>query len=225
LQHKFTTINQFRWKISQWFERRWWQRYLDKKNPADYLAWKQQYWKDFLKKTELSADTLKSPIIDIGCGPAGIFTVLNQAKVSALDPLVDTYENDLEIFEKNQFKNVDFVCADFESHDFSGGEFATVFCINAVNHFIHLEKSMSKLYEITKDGGMLILSVDAHNFSFFKYLFRLIPLDILHPHQYDLKEYKSMLAIQGFSIEKTYLHRKSFFFDYWIIKAVKPVTQ
>jgi ubiquinone/menaquinone biosynthesis C-methylase UbiE len=225
LPRKFTTINLTRWKISQWFERRWWQRYLDKKNPADYIAWKQQYWKDFLQKTELEAPDLQPPIIDIGCGPAGIFTILNYNGVTALDPLIHQYENDLEIFEKKQYPNVRFIASDFESYDFGGEKFATVFCINAVNHFIHLRKSMQKLSEVTSENGVLILSVDAHNYAFFKYLFRCLPMDILHPHQFDLAEYLAMLKEEGFAIRKTYLHRKSFFFDYWIIKAEKSVTQ
>ena len=62
-----------------------------------------------------------------------------------------------------------------------------------------------KLKEVYADSGTLVLSIDAHNFSFFKHLFRLMPGDILHPHQYDLTEYKTFLEKQGFEILKTEL--------------------
>ena len=43
------------------------------------------------------------------------------------------------------------------------------------------------------------------NFQLLKYIFRLLPGDILHPHQFDLEEYKGMLKKAGFQIEKVML--------------------
>lgn len=70
---------------------------------------------------------------------------------------------------------------------------------------------------MVKPGGTLVVSIDAHNYSGFKKLFRLIPGDILHPHQFDLKEYQNMLASRGVEIEKSVLYKKEFFFSYYIL--------
>ena len=69
-----------------------------------------------------------------------------------------------------------------------------------------------KLVKLTKSGGKLIVSIDAHNYQLFKHVFRLITGDILHPHQYDLKEYKKMLEpIIDVQITNVVLYTKSNF--------------
>ncbi|MGB1248939.1 MAG: class I SAM-dependent methyltransferase, partial [Chitinophagales bacterium] len=210
----------FRWKIAQWFERRWWKNYLKKKTPTDYLTWKKNYWNGFLQEINLSLEKTEAPIIDIGCGPAGIFTIFQNEKITALDPLLEQYEKDLLIFDKEKYPQTSFITQDFETATIKE-KYTTVFCLNAINHFHDLKNSLQKLNNITSLNGKLILSIDAHNHSFFKHLFRLLPLDILHPHQYDLVEYTAMLEENGFEIKGKFCQKKAFFFDYWVLTAEK----
>ena len=97
--------------------------------------------------------------------------------------------------------------------------FDVVFCMNCINHVYEIEKGFEKLKEVCANTGTLILSIDAHNFSFFKYLFRLVPGDILHPQQYDLHEYKTFLENQGFKILKLEVLKSEFFFTHYLIIA------
>lgn len=83
--------------------------------------------------------------------------------------------------------------------------------MNAINHVQDYETAMNNLTESLKPSGVFILTIDAHNYSFFKLLFRAIPGDILHPHQYNLNEYKSHLLKRGVEIEKEILLKKEFF--------------
>lgn len=209
-----------KWKIAQWLENIWWKRYLKKKSATEYLAWKKNYWEAFLEKINIKKDLIGAPCIDIGCGPAGIFTILEEKNVTALDPLLEKYEQNLEIFSREQYPKVTFIHSDFEGFE-SKNQFNTIFCLNAINHFHDIELSFKKLEALLDPNGTLILSIDAHNFSFFKYLFRLIPLDALHPHQYNLKEYKKLLENAGFQIENAVKTEKHFFFDYWVLVAKK----
>lgn len=209
-----------RWKIAQWLENIWWKRYLKKKSSQEYLPWKKNYWEEFLKKINFQKDLIGSPCIDVGCGPAGIFTILEEKSVTALDPLLERYEQNLKIFSREKYPKVNFIQSDFESFD-SNIPFKTIFCLNAINHFHNIKLSFKKLETLLDKNGILILSVDAHNFTFFKYLFKCIPLDALHPHQYNLEEYKTLLENAGFQIENTIKTEKHFFFDYWILKASK----
>jgi 2-polyprenyl-6-hydroxyphenyl methylase/3-demethylubiquinone-9 3-methyltransferase len=39
-----------KWKIAQFFEIRWWRNYLSEKSKDEYLAWKRNYWQQFLKR-------------------------------------------------------------------------------------------------------------------------------------------------------------------------------
>src|SRR6185436_8466654 len=68
-------------------------------------------------------------------------------------------------------------------------------------------------------------TIDAHNHGFFKRLFRLIPGDILHPHQFDEPEYAAMLTSRGFSITDTRVMEKEFFFSRVMHVAKKNATQ
>jgi SAM-dependent methyltransferase len=208
-----------RWRIAQWFELRWWKNYLSGKNKEEYLAWKKNYWNNILSlvSNEIKLNSSKT-IADLGCGPAGVFIALAENKVTAVDPLINEYESQTPFFSKSDYPNVAFVKSAIEEFE-SNGKFDLVFCMNCINHVHDIEKGFEKLKEVSAHNGTLVLSIDAHNFSFFKHLFRLIPGDILHPHQYDLTEYKSFLEKQGFKILKNELLKKEFFFNHYLVVA------
>jgi 2-polyprenyl-6-hydroxyphenyl methylase/3-demethylubiquinone-9 3-methyltransferase len=216
-----------RWRVSQWFELLWWKNYLHGKKKEEYLAWKKSYWKNILS---LVSDEIKlnpsKTIIDLGCGPAGAFIAVPENKVTAVDPLIDEYESQTPFLSKSDYPNVAFIKSTIE--DFEGiasqnlaMTFDLVFCMNCINHVNDIEKGFTKLKEVCAVNGALVLSIDAHNFYFFKHLFRLIPGDILHPHQYDLTEYKIFVEKQGFKILKTELLKQEFLFGHWVLVASK----
>jgi len=208
-----------RWKLAQFFEIVWWQRYLKQKPVRDYLEWKTQYWNDFLKAVGVSVSPGED-LLDVGCGPAGIFLALKDHKMDALDPLLPEYERRLSHFSPSFYPNTRFVPEPFETFE-PGRQYDRIFCLNVINHVADLGRSLQKLSDLLKPGGTLVLSVDAHNYWGFKHIFRLIPGDILHPHQYDLEEYKRMVGQTGLRIEKFILYKKEFFFNYHILTAVK----
>ena len=100
-------------------------------------------------------------------------------------------------------------------------KFEIAFCLNAINHFSNLQLSLNKLVDLVKPGGKIVLSIDAHNFSFFKHLFRIIPVDILHPHQFDLDEYEEMLHNRNCKILKSTRLENRYFFNYYVLIAEK----
>ncbi len=139
----------------------------------EYLIWKKKYWQQLLDKC-LPFITISpsDKILDAGCGPAGIFLLFSENKTTAYDPLIDRYENDLPHFNKNMYPSVHFVKAgleDFKSND----KYDTIFCMNAINHVHDIEKSYDNLMSCGKSGSFVIITIDAHNHSFFKHLFRL----------------------------------------------------
>lgn len=210
-----------KWKIAQKLERWWWQKYLRNQTPEEYKTWKTAYWNKFFG---IVADEIQlsesDSIADIGCGPAGIFSIFRKQAVTAVDPLLDSYQGDLSVFNKSDYPNVTFVNSaieDFESPD----RFQLVCCLNAINHVSDLQLGFSKLAEITVENGYCLLSIDAHNQQFLKHLFRAIPGDALHPHQYDLKEYQQLFEKSGFSLIKTELYKKHPIFNYYLMLGKK----
>jgi len=206
-----------RWKIAQATEIRWWKNYLGQKPKATYLQWKKSYWEELLRKINVAL-TPGQAVLDAGCGPAGIFTILEAQKTDAVDPLLQQYEQQLEHFSRADYPTINFIHAPLEEFN-PGRQYDVVFCLNAINHVADLELCFDKLSALTKSDGLLVVSIDAHNYSFFKTIFRLLPGDILHPHQYDLAEYQKMLTDRNFSIQETVLMNKAFFFDYHILVA------
>ncbi|HRI58801.1 MAG TPA: class I SAM-dependent methyltransferase [Saprospiraceae bacterium] len=208
-----------RWHVAQFCEIRWWRRYLARRDKTVYLDWKRRYWLDFLQKSGLHLPP-NTGVLDAGCGPAGIFMILHDQTVDALDPLLHRYEILLPHFRRSDYPQVRFFNQRLEDF-FPDRTYDLVFCLNAINHVADLPHCLDRLAALTRPGGVLALSVDAHNFHWIKRLFRLLPADILHPHQYDLEEYRAMLTGRGFVPDKTVLMKKGSIFSYHLLVALK----
>ena len=210
-----------KWKLAQNREIRWWLSYLKNKDKSNYLHWKKNYWHDILDPVRKDIQLNNGDdVLDAGCGPAGIFTILEKYKVDAEDPLLDQYEEKLTHFKKNDYHRVNFFSVPLE--DFHPDKkYQCVFCLNAINHVSDIETAIDKLVDLTKDNGFLLISIDVHKYETFKQLFRKIPIDILHPHQYNLKEYEAMLTSRNCTLIRSKLIKSEFFFDYYLIIAKK----
>jgi 2-polyprenyl-6-hydroxyphenyl methylase/3-demethylubiquinone-9 3-methyltransferase len=206
-----------RWKIAQKLEIRWWRNYLKGKSWEDYLAWKQRYWQKFLQTNNVIVNP-NDKILEVGCGPAGIFCLFPNHEVTAVEPLLGYYQRQLPGFKKENYTNVAFHPLPFESFNFEQ-DFDKVFCLNVINHVSAIDVCFKKLQKAVGKSGKLFLTVDAHNFLIPKFLFRLAPLDILHPHQLDLKGYQWKMRKAGFVIEQVIILKKGFLFNYYLIVA------
>jgi 2-polyprenyl-3-methyl-5-hydroxy-6-metoxy-1,4-benzoquinol methylase len=211
-------MSDLKWRIAQFAELRWWKRYLGGKNKAQYLAWKQQYWQAFLQQIQAHLWLPnRARLLDAGCGPAGIFMVLApNHSVTAIDPLLAQYQQHLTHFSPADYPTVQFAAITLEQLT-EKEQYDAIFCLNAINHVANLPLCLDNLQQALQPNGKLIMSIDAHNYSFFKRLFRLLPGDILHPHQYDLSEYQAMLQQKQIAIEQVICLKKAFFFDYYVI--------
>lgn len=159
-------------------------------------------------------------ILDAGCGPAGIFTILENQEVIAVDPLLDQYEASLSHFDAENYPYTQFICSpleDFQKESY----FDVVCCMNVINHVLDIESSTDNLCNALKPDGQLLLTIDAHNHQGFKHIFRALPGDVLHPHQYDLQEYEQMLTKRGLTIQQSIRIKKEFLFDHYLLLAIK----
>ncbi len=187
------------------------------KSQAGYLAWKRQYWQGFLKKAQLEIGKTER-LLEVGCGAAGVFLMFPENPVTAVEPLFEKYRRFFSHLQNGSFPNTTFYPVAFEKYH-RDEPFDHIFCLNVINHVADLPVCMGKLARLTIPGGNLAMTVDAHNFLFFKRLFRLVPADILHPHQFDLNEYLEKLQGAGFQTERVELLRKGFIFNYYLLIA------
>jgi 2-polyprenyl-6-hydroxyphenyl methylase/3-demethylubiquinone-9 3-methyltransferase len=202
-----------RWKIAQAAELKWWQNYLKNKDAKAYLEWKKSYWKDFLKTNELVVPE-NSVCLDAGCGPAGIFIILENSETDAIDPLIDNYSSRLSIFKKNNYPFVQFFNSSIENFE-SEKQYDQIFCLNAINHVSNWEKSIENLVKVLKPDGTLLLSTDVHRYKLLKPIFRLLPGDILHPQQHSIEDYRRILLKYKLEILKENLIKRTSIFDYY----------
>ena len=91
--------------------------------------------------------------------------------------------------------------------------------MNVINHVANIRESLRNIIEALKPGGKLILTVDAHNWMLFRTVFGIIPGDILHPHQFNLREYQELVENQGCAVKHTELIKKEFIFSYYLLIA------
>ena len=214
-----STIDSWRWRVAQRAELQWWQSYLDGKAPDVYLNWKRDYWRDFLEQSQLPVPT-GARVLDAGCGPAGIFTILTRQAVTALDPLLDQYIERLPHFNPTDYPNVHFVGEPLEGYR-TEARFDLIFCLNAINHVADMGTALDRLLAPLETGGTLALSIDAHKHPWLKPIFRALPGDILHPQQHDLTDYHMALTRRGLEVERSILLKEEAIFDYYLLIAKK----
>jgi 2-polyprenyl-6-hydroxyphenyl methylase/3-demethylubiquinone-9 3-methyltransferase len=206
-----------RWKLAQALEWRWWKRYLGKRPIPEYLSWKKAYWNKFLQDNGIIPQAGEF-WIDAGCGPAGIFLVL-QAPGIACDPLLDRYRSLGPFCREEDHPAVSFIQSSLE-------EFSTpapadrIYCLNAINHVRDLKGCMKNLKEALRPGGMLVLSTDEHKHDLLKLIFRLIPGDALHPQQLSSAEYLKIFSEAGFDCLKRKVYKGGWIFDYTVYNLI-----
>jgi 2-polyprenyl-6-hydroxyphenyl methylase/3-demethylubiquinone-9 3-methyltransferase len=210
-----------RWRIAQQLEVKWWQNYLRDKSPETYLPWKKAYWEKLLQELSPSITLANGmQVLDAGCGPAGIFMALEHQQVTAVDPLLEAYRT-MPHFNPAAYPHVHFQALSIEAIK-EESRYDVIFCLNAINHVADIDLAYDQLVKAIKPGGLLVVSIDAHNHAFLKHIFRLLPGDALHPHQYDLQEYAAFLEDRGLVIQQTLLKTPGKIFNYYVQVAMKP---
>ena len=215
-----TTNTSAKWKLAQNLELKWWKNYLKNKDRNQYLEWKCNYWSKFLfdidKYVELPEH---ASILDIGCGPAGIFMNLKGNHVIAADSLMQQYVNN-NLLSQEKFPWVQFEQLSMEALHYTE-KFDYIFCLNAINHVNNIEKCYDNLYRALKPNGFLIISTDAHKYHFLKKIFQWIPGDMLHPVQLDIYEYLTYLTSRNMTILDNSRYATEAIFDYYVTIAKK----
>ncbi|MEM6379652.1 MAG: class I SAM-dependent methyltransferase [Bacteroidota bacterium] len=213
-------IENWKWQLAQKLEIRWWQQYLRNKDVNEYLQAKKAYWQRVLETINLKVPD-QSLVLDAGCGPAGVFMVLPDQKVMAIDPLLEQYKNKNHHFNPLNYPWTTFKRLGLEELDIKN-HFDYVFCLNVINHVKDIDRALDNLVNATKSGATLVLSIDVHRYNSLKKIFQFLPGDVLHPHQYNRTDYKAMLEKRDCHLLQSHCLKSGNIFDYWILVARCP---
>ena len=185
-----------------------------------YLAWKKSYWSDFIQTNQCK---IGDHCLDLGCGPAGIFTVLTNKQVTAVDPLLDEYQQSLAHFDRQMYPSTMFIKSKMECLNVDC-DYDTIFCLNALNHVDNLEDAIMSMANVMHGKTQAYVSIDVHRAKYLQQVFKWIPADALHPHQLTSDQYKALFLDAGLVVKSTNLIKRGRIFDYvlFTIKKNRP---
>lgn len=144
------------------------------------------YIKDFLDSQDMGDKIL----LDIGSGPEGILHVLEAKEKYAIDPLMNNYEKmGYKIYDNN------VTSIHGSAEDLCGYEnkFDIIFCLNAIDHFCDIDKSISNINSSLKIDGFLILMTDLRKKN---------ELDCYHKMSLSVSEISKILEDNNFTIDR-----------------------
>lgn len=165
----------------------------------------------FLKRLKIALRLAKTQLglrdapraIDLGCGD-GIFLKLLEEKF----PFVKTFGVDIlpEVEGTKKILRAEIKIGDLRQTGFPDNFFDIVFCLDTLEHFEKLDEPVKEIERITKDNGLLIVSLPTE--SHFYKLGRLILKGTTSmetgpcssPHFHDAKEIRGFLAHSGFQV-------------------------
>lgn len=165
-----------RWKVAQFFEKRWKNKMIKKLGINGYLEYLQQNARQILKFYELnpSFDGLK--ILEIGSGFCGIVSVVDAELKVAVDPV-------LIYFPHMIGQRYDAVYLPVKAEELTDTTvlYDIVFCSNTLNHVDKPKVVLGNIYELMKTKGSLYLDIHFQRMSH------------VHPHTFNRSKIVSLV--------------------------------
>ena len=153
-----------RWRIAQSAEKYYWKKARDR-----YAGVPASTWLPLAKVATMWNNTLDlgfslnhfvdKTVVEIGCGPAGISTVLRAKLKVGLDPLVRDYQKDFNI----NTEECEYVLAMGENIPIRDGSIDVVFCVNVLDHVMDPNWVLSEADRVLDRNGILILGATIHS--------------------------------------------------------------
>ena len=109
---------------------------------------------------DILAEIEKAPfdsLLDAGCGPAPMLTLLTQKYPEKHYTGIDLTPKMIEVAKRKKLPNTTFVVGDCENLPFPDNSFDVVICSMSAHHYPHVERFYASVYRVLKPGGRLIL--------------------------------------------------------------------
>ncbi|MBI4428789.1 MAG: class I SAM-dependent methyltransferase, partial [Ignavibacteriales bacterium] len=152
------------WKTAQEEELHCWSINREKLRRSDYLEIKKLYWQRLLSKIGiLHVLGTDARILEVGCGPAGVFLLLPRESRNdqyyVLDPLLARYK---EMFP-DYFGRCVEVDSALETWRFQPDlRFDLILAINCIDHSLDIEKFLAQVRTLLSESGRAIVAVNTH---------------------------------------------------------------
>jgi ubiquinone/menaquinone biosynthesis C-methylase UbiE len=191
------SISDKRFERAQESERDGWDRLW--KGNRDNQANAKEYWQYYTGLMKKQANLKPGDkVLDIGCGPCGMISYLDQGQRYGLDPLIDFYLSNFDMPEEVKWEKG---CG--EEIPFKDSFFDIVITTNAIDHTQNPQKFMSEINRVLKEHGFLFLTVNTYSWhvrAVKVFVERMDAGDPAHPYTFTAKEVKQLLDNSGFKI-------------------------
>lgn len=188
---------QRRFKLHQKGEREYWEGW---KSNRDSETKAKEYWQYHIGILRSEANLKPgSKILDIGCGPYGLISYLDQGQRYALDPSMDFYVPNFDMP-----KEVNWIVGSGVGMPFRDDCLDVVVTTNTMDHTLNPKKFLSEINRVLNEDGFLFLTVNiyARRVKLVKRFLRSIGAeDIAHPCIFtSSKEVEQLIRKSGFKV-------------------------
>ena len=109
---------------------------------------------------DILAEIEKEPfetLLDAGCGPAPMLTLLSEKYPKKHYTGIDLTEKMIEVAKKKKLPNTELVVGDCENLPFPENSFDVIICSMSAHHYPEVDKFYASAYRVLKPNGRLIL--------------------------------------------------------------------
>lgn len=198
--------NKKRWQQAQAEELECWSYNQERVSDPRYMAKKREYWQQMLHRVGFQEEILHDggqKILEVGCGPTGIFILLDAIadNYTILDPLLDEYQK-LYTHPFYPAHSISLPLEDLRI-DKNTSRFDRVFAINCVDHVRDLRLFLERLSDVSSREGTIYLAVNTHERKSTARIWRWLQwvLEPHHPYHFTKEEYEEIFA-EYLDIEK-----------------------
>ncbi len=170
------------WQGAQKSEKAFWEWINQSFSKTTFTEDVKVYFADILELTELQFKDVDT-FLDVGCGPLPVYLAMDKGKRTAVDPLMDFYQENFPYL--SELEGVELLAGKIE--DWEGKEkFHNIFMFNCLNHCEDLERTVGTLKRLLRPNGYLILTQHCHTQKWTRNFFRKTGFifDRCHPHQF-----------------------------------------
>ena len=96
-------------------------------------------------------------LLDAGCGPAPMITLLSEKYPDKKYTGLDLTEAMIEQARKKGIKNAEFIVGDCENLPFEDNSFDVIICSMSAHHYPEIQNFYNSAYRVLKPNGRLIL--------------------------------------------------------------------
>jgi ubiquinone/menaquinone biosynthesis C-methylase UbiE len=198
-----------RWQKAQAYERSYWEREGERirtgalDSPDGWYRWKAQQMEKLLSGLLTEEQKRGAKVLEVGCGPVGIVSLMDWGERHAIDPLDDFYRTQPE-FSKFRDPAVRFQNATGERLPYEAAAFDLIILENVLDHVQAADQLLREVHRVLAESGLLYFTLNVRTQwgTALHSLLSSLLIDPGHPYSFTVESIRRFLAAQGFEVRR-----------------------